>query len=388
MPVIAAIGAGVSALGGAGAVAAAGASVVGGVLSANAQKDAANASNAAYQQASQQQLAAQQKAMETAQANNQPYMNTGYSALDALSKQLMGGGTTTDYGSYLSANPDVAQFANDAVSQKYAPPGWSGGVIDTPEEAAQYHYQTYGQGEGRAAPTTTTTQQQISDARAPVYQQAKTYSAPGAPDVSKDAYAKSGYYQLGLKTGMDNLNANFGARGLLKSGAAIQGATDFGQQNFAKNYGDFYNQQMDLYKTQLNQFNADRSAELNQLNTSNSYGLDAYKTERVLDTQDYNTNTSNLYNLASMGQQAAGNVTQAASQYANNAGNIYGNQAASTAARATANAGTTADLYGSLAGSVGNLFSNAGTKNAPAPVQSADWNVGGYGNMWNKGAYY
>lgn len=389
MPVIAAIGAGVTALGGAGAVVGAGASIAGGMLTANAQKSASNASAAAYQAATDKQLAVQQAALARAQKNNQPFMDTGYTALDALGTKLLQPATTTDYGGYLSQYGDVAQFANDAVAQGFTPEGWAGGKIDTPEEAAAYHYQTYGKTEGRTAPTVTQNPgPQISDAQAPTYQKAPVFNAPAAPNVGEEAFKNSGYYQLGLKTGMNNLNANFGARGLLKSGSAIEGATQFGQENFAKNYGDFYQQQMDLYKAQLAQFNADRSAGLNQLNNENNFAQSNYQYDRNADTADYNTNTQNLYNLANMGQTAAGNVTAANQNYASRASGIYGDQADATAANAYANAGTTTDLTSSVVGQVKNLFANYGgvaTTGRTTPI-APGW--GNNGNIFTQGAYY
>ncbi len=119
---------------GAGAISA-GSSIISGNKSANAISDAADKS-----------AAVNKYVFDTTRADWAPQREVGYGALAKLAQLygidtggVQGGG---DWSAYLRDNPDVAQ-GYDGVSKS---------LFQTPEDFAQWHYQNYGQREGRALP--------------------------------------------------------------------------------------------------------------------------------------------------------------------------------------------------------------------------------------------
>lgn len=180
----------------------------------------------------------------------------------------------------------------------------------------------------------------------PAFSQAEpTYTTPQGPDLSAAAFEASPYYQQGLADTMRNVNARFGARGLLKSGAGLRGATDAAADNFQQNYGNWSNQQLGIWNTNLGQFNADRAAGLGQYNLNRNVfntnfdndrarSDNIFESDRGYGTNRYDVQTGNLFNLANMGQNAAAQQGNAGQNYAaaatannNNAASIQGNAA-------------------------------------------------------------
>ena len=99
---------------------------------------------------------------------------------------------------YLAANPDVAKFAADAVAAKFAPTGWSGGVLDSADEAAAYHAWAYGGNEGRDGAATLA-------ATVPTYAAPATPGAPAAAPVAQEQYIDP---HTGKKITRDQLAVN------------------------------------------------------------------------------------------------------------------------------------------------------------------------------------
>lgn len=85
-------------------------------------------------------IAEQRRQFDQVQKLLSPYVQAGTPALQGM-LDLVGIGK--DWGGYLAQNPDVAQGAARAIQA---------GEFNTPEEYAQFHYDTYGRGEGRQAP--------------------------------------------------------------------------------------------------------------------------------------------------------------------------------------------------------------------------------------------
>ena len=125
---------------------------VSGILAATSLGGAAIGSSSASKASKAQQAAAdaavaeQRAAREQMRALLQPYVAAGGPALQAQLDLLGLGGSGGGVGGYLSANPDVAAEAQRAVAA---------GVFGSPEEYAQWHYQNFGQAEGRQMPTGT-----------------------------------------------------------------------------------------------------------------------------------------------------------------------------------------------------------------------------------------
>lgn len=125
----------------AGAVGLAG-SVGGALISSNASKNAANQ----VAQGNAAAIAEQRRQFDLAQQLLAPYVQGGNTGLQGLLNLSGVGGGQFDAARYLQTNPDVAQAANGLVQQ---------GLYTSPEEYAQYHFDTYGKNEGRSGFTTT-----------------------------------------------------------------------------------------------------------------------------------------------------------------------------------------------------------------------------------------
>lgn len=171
------------------AAAVVGSAVIGGVVASSASSKAASAQT----QAAELSAAEQRAAREEMQALLQPYVSAGTPALQEQLNLLGLGGQAARWGNYLTSYPDVAQGAQQAVTA---------GAFKTPEEYAQWHYQNYGQSEGRQMPQDNAQQQAISQfEQSPMFQ----------------ALARQG--EMGI---MQNASATGGLRGGNVQGALAQ----------------------------------------------------------------------------------------------------------------------------------------------------------------------
>ena len=135
--------------------------------------------------------------------------------------------TPVDYGAYVRGNPDVlAEFQR--VGKQFG---------NDPAAFGQFHYQNYGQQEGRALPGS----QATGNALAPA-------TTPATAQSAFDQFRKSTGYQFRLGEGMNALNSGYAGKGVIRSGAAMKGIQEYGQ-NFAS--GEFGNY-MNLLQTQQN----------------------------------------------------------------------------------------------------------------------------------------
>lgn len=209
----------------AGAIAGAGA-IGSAVISGNAAKNAAKSS----QQAADQSAQLQRDTYQQNAATLAPYVQSGNQASGAINALLGIGGQSQptqqanalsqfqggpDYAAYVQANPDVlAEFGQEAQA--------FGGDMSS---FGQFHYQKYGQREGRQLPGV-----QSATAQAPNQQQ--QYQS------AFDNYRNSTGYQFRLNEGMNALNSGYAGAGVIRSGAAMKAATQYGQ-NLAS--GEFNN---------------------------------------------------------------------------------------------------------------------------------------------------
>lgn len=167
---------------------------------------------------------------------------------------------------------------------------------------------------------------------------------PGQVDLSAAGFQSSPFYEQGLADTMRNVNAKYGASGLLKSGAGLQGATNAASNNFMANYGNWANQQLGIWNTNLGQYNANRNVFNQNYNTDTSRTDNLFNSDRAYNTDQYNTYTGNLFNLANQGQAAAAGQANAGQNYAN---------------QATANNNALASVQGNAAISQANGINNA-----------------------------
>jgi hypothetical protein len=318
-----------------------------------------------------------------------------------------GGGQ--DFAGYLQANPDVAAWAQQSIGQ--TPPNWEGGVIDSPEEAAAYHYQAHGQGEGRTLNAAAPDPNAVPDymnMRRPEAPEAPTFERPAAMQapslqgfIDPAKFQVDPGYQFRLSEGLKAVNAASAARGKLRSGDAAMALQARGEGLANQGYGDWYQRQLQAFDRTNSQFQYgqgradnvfadDRAYGTARYVDQRGYGDNRFDAERGYQTDRYDQQNANLFNLTNVGRGAAGQVAGAGTTFANNASNIYGDQAASTGARANARSVANQQLYGAVAGAAGNAFANWGggigrtTPTNPQTVGDA-WNSS-FGGGWQTAA--
>lgn len=436
MPLAAAIPAVIGAVGGASSAATLGAAAIGAGATLYAGSQAKKASNKALDaqtQANNQQLQLQREQMERAERLNEPFRQGGLSAFDQLLReynlapqptaqpQAAGGvgapqapaptapaAPGPDGAAYLQANPDVqAEFQRNMASGKGREYLASIGA-DTPEGFAQWHYQTFGQSEGRAMPQTqpAAAEAPTSGPYVPTTPEAPAAPRPGtelltaprpdapqrpeftrptagsAPELSSflSNFQEDPGYRFRLQEGADSVNAFSAARGKLRSGDAAKAIMARSSDLASQEYGNWFDRQLRAYAAAQDAYRYDTTRTDNNFSNDRAYetGLWDYDTrrsdqnfnaDRTFQQQQENTRLSNLFSLANMGQTAASAVTGAGSTYAANAGTIFGSQANAAADAAYNRANANAGMVGSLAGTAANLFANWGG-GAPSAPQS------------------
>jgi hypothetical protein len=290
-------------------------------------------------------------------------------------------GQVPDWNAYLQANPDVLQWAQSGHGDPNIPI-----EQQSLQQRAAYQWaheqQVYGTAPRpltyvapQAQPQQTAAGPERTDlmtADRPTPDAAPTFTRPDqgtAPDASQffSNFTADPGYQFALQQGLRSANAGYAARGLLKSDSAIKGLNDYAQGQAAQQYGNWWNRQNQLYNTALNIFNSNRANANQNFENDRGYGTNLYlnqrdytnnnfNQDRQYQTGRYDTNTGNLFQLAQMGQSAAGAVGGANQSFANNASNIYGSQANAAANAAYDRASANAGMAGSLAGTASNLF--------------------------------
>lgn len=171
-------------------------SLIGGLISG------ASASKAAkYQlQATREQIAAANQNRDYQYSLNAPSISLGDSAQGLYAGFLGAGDNATDYGAYVRNNPDIlAEYQRVANTGEYSD-------IDA---FGRFHYDKYGQGEGRNLPT----------------------AGGGSGEQSAaalSAFRDSTGYQDLLREGLGATNANAYARGQGDSGATLKALQDRG----------------------------------------------------------------------------------------------------------------------------------------------------------------
>ena len=174
----------------AGGLAAAGA-IGGAAISSGAAKSAAKGA----QNSANAQIAAQEANRDYQYNLNAPTIETGAKGSD-LYAGLLGAGGGTDYAAYVQNNPDVLAEYNRVGDQ-----------FGNLEDFGKFHYERFGQAEGRALPTTS--------------------SDGGSAKALETFRGSTGYKDL-LKQGLGAVNSNAYARGMGDSGATLKALQDRG----------------------------------------------------------------------------------------------------------------------------------------------------------------
>lgn len=318
------------------------------------------------------------------------------------------GGQRIDGNQYIQDNPDVAANFYALLSSPQGIDNPALGGARSPAEYAQVHYAADGQAEGRPAvmlpgqpqgpqgpqgPVNPNTGR--PDVGAPTTIAPPTFTRPDgspAPNVAQyinpaNFHTDPGY-QFQVNQALDAVNARSAARGMLRSGSAVQGLQTQAQGLADQSYGNWFSRQMQAYNAdtgayqygqnrQDTNFASDRSNADNlwltgQNRSDNIWNTAAnrsdanFTSDRTYATSRYDTNIGNLFRLAGVGASAAGAVAGSNNNFANQATGIYGSEAnaASDAAYARSNANNYA-IQG-LAGTAQNLFSGRNTNSNPS----------------------
>lgn len=208
----------------------------------------------------------------------------------------------TDWNAYLSANPDVAAWAQTAAKQPHFTKG-AGRVADTnmdgtlsPQEMAAYHYSQYGQGEGRQSPNSMGGMGGAGG---------NTGIGVGTDvDTAYNTFLNSGFGRSALETTNNDyaqLVGAFGAGGKSMSGSAIGALNDRNRRNTQGAFGNYYNALAGISGTgaQIGQ---------NQAATANTVGQNVASNQgRIGDIRasSYITQGQNNANMVNSGINAA-----------------------------------------------------------------------------------
>jgi hypothetical protein len=193
-----------------------GSAVVGGVLSADAAGDAADAQGEGTAAAT----AEQRRQFDTTRRDYAPFRQVGRGALAQLASAYGIPGfefedrsqDNFDANAYLAANPDVAQAVNRG------------------ETSAWQHYNDCGSREGR----------KFTSIRGP-----ETYKGGESHDVSGDEVLKDPGYAFGMQQGQQAIDRKIAAGGGRISGSAIKAAARFGTDYGSTKYGEAYQRRQD-----------------------------------------------------------------------------------------------------------------------------------------------
>lgn len=274
------------------------ATIGGSIASSSAQKSAANTASAAQTAANDKAIAQQQQQYDQTRSDLGGYRDAGSTAL-AQQMDLLGlGGTTAsagsagtpDYAAYVQANPDLqaefarvgSQFGNDQAAY------------------GQYHYNNFGQQEGRELPVSGATAASFGVSGADAQQQAI------------DQLRASPLYESLFRNGENTLLANASATGGLRGGNTQGALANFGRDTLSQ----------------------------------------------VIESQ-----LTRLGGVAAQGQSAAAQTAQAGTNAANQTSSLLNNTGAAQANAAYAVGGANTNMINSIAGATAGLANNSSVQN-------------------------
>ena len=187
------------------------ASIGGSLLSASAAKSAANKAARAQTAANDAAIGEQRRQYDLTRSDLSPWMSSGNAAQQQINALLGIGGSAggVNWSQYLAQNPDVAAAYNSGSVDKSR--------FTTPEDYAQWHYQTYGQNEGRDVSGITS---------APV-------SATDAQSAAIANLKNSPLYQSLFSNGENTILANAAATGGLRGGNTQSSLANFGRDTLS-----------------------------------------------------------------------------------------------------------------------------------------------------------
>lgn len=358
----------------------AGATLIGSSNAANAARRAGDQ----QAQAAADQMALQREIYQQQRADNEPFRQIGLSSAQALAGGLGlmtnnrsdpaavtatapvsmtgGGQAAPNYAAYGAQNPDVQGEASRVVG--------SDPRFQTPADYYAWHWQNYGQYEGRdlpmtapqtapalPAPTEGGTPAGYTDPTAPSgYEIGARPDIGPAPapyvdnrvrptlDLSLDTFYQDPGYELRLAEGNEALDRIASSSGNRFSGQRLKSATRYNQDFASNEFDRFAGRQMGIYGMDLAQYNTDRGFDYGQYRDQyGDYLTDRARSDGLYDDDRrylagrYDTRNNTLLNLAGFGTGANAANQSAAQSFASQQG-----QSLMTAANARGNAGINA----------------------------------------------
>lgn len=435
MPLAAAAGALVGAVGGAGAAASIGSGLLGAGVSIYQSSQAKKANKQALQaqqQAQQQQLQAQQQNFDRITQLNQPFIAGGQQGFDAVIRELLGAGAIhggrapagamsysggqksgtivepayrgekgqpgygsaqmqpvmvdknrpeigtqsavggPDWASYGAQNPDLQAEWQRLQSTGEADTRFGG----DPENFLQFHYQNYGQQEGRPLPQAQAQPQQgFEGDQPPTGPQYPDWADPNAPPTFARPsgpiapnlgsyftnFEADPSYQFRLSEGLKGVNAASAVRGKLRSGDAAKALARYSSDLASTEYGNWFNRGLQRANLDQNAYQFDARRNDQNFLDDRSYRTNLWDAGVNRADNRYDTRINNLFRIAGIGQGAAGAVAGAGTNFANAASDIYG---AGGDARANAAYGNAqANAYGAagIGSAIQGIFNRFGS---------------------------
>lgn len=108
-----------------------------------------------------------------------------------------------------------------------------------------------------------------------------------------DSIQNSAAYKFRFDQGLDALNRQLGAKGLLNSGNRLTATTDYAQGQAAQEYGDQFKRLSDLYGTNANAYIGDQNANTSAWNAKGGLLKDYYGTASGNVNQNAELNNNN-----------------------------------------------------------------------------------------------
>lgn len=299
-------------------------------------------------------------------------------------------GAQPDFMAYGAQNPDIQREAARVVGDDPRFP--------TPEDYYAFHYQTFGQQEGRDLPTTGGQQSFAQTAPSapqgpsgpmapqdmPYYNQARPdtgarpdfltaeYQAGPSEDDYFGDFEESEYYNWLQDQARRAVNVSQFSRGIGSSGGTMKALQDRAGMVASGYRGQWFGEQDSKYRSAIgqsqfaNQFNLQNIGQQNALR-QNSYDIDAtrsdarYDSDRGYQANRYDTQTDNLFGLTGIGTGAI-NTALGQGQAGTNALIASNNTRADTTANAAiAGANSTNALLGQGLNALGYFAGNRST---------------------------
>lgn len=398
-----------------------GSAVIGAGASALSSKKAANTAADASRYAADQNAAVSREIYNQTRTDLAPYNQAGQAGLAALMQRLglapqtapgaqpaaqpASGNATPrpsvigaqgsaaapaqpDYAAYGAANPDL-----QAEWQNIVRTGNDDAFGGDPNRYYAWHYQQYGQQEGRPlpnagqqpgttpppadpnAPAPTYYQETYADRPAdlpvPTYQRSPDMAAPGPFSYTPQDIENDVGYRFARDQALSGVNAASAARGLLRSGDAAKALQDRAAGVAHQWDSDYFNRALQTYNANTDayrygqdradrNFIDDRSYGTNLWNTQQGRRDNIFSEDRGFQAGRNDQAVSNLFGLAGIGQNAAAGTASAGNAFAQNVINSNNQRANTTANAAIANAANMSNLFGSAANAVGTYYGMRG----------------------------